>query len=93
MSSPGGPSRLGAALPHFGVRQSGRPTTIGRGNAIFENIGGAELLVVALVIFVFFGPKQLPEIGKKLGRGMKEFKDAKRGIQKKYRGVNQDLIW
>ena len=33
------------------VRESDRPTTIGIGNAMFENIGGAELLVVAFVIF------------------------------------------
>lgn len=49
---------------------------------MFENIGGSELLVVALVVFIFFGPKQLPEIGKKFGKGMKEFKDAMRGFQK-----------
>lgn len=49
---------------------------------MFENIGGSELLVVALVIFMFFGPKQLPEIGKKVGRGMKQFRDALNGIQK-----------
>lgn len=49
---------------------------------MFENFGGGEMLVVALVIFIFFGPKQLPEIGKKVGKGMKDFKDAMRGIQK-----------
>ena len=48
---------------------------------MFENIGGSELLVVALVVFIFFGPKQLPEIGKKVGKGIKGFKDAIRGIQ------------
>jgi sec-independent protein translocase protein TatA len=48
---------------------------------MFENIGGSELLVVLFVVFIFFGPKQLPEIGKKLGKGIKEFKDAVRGIQ------------
>lgn len=49
---------------------------------MFENIGASELVVVALVIFIFFGPKQLPEIGKKFGKGMKQFKDVVRGIQK-----------
>ena len=49
---------------------------------MFENIGGSELLVVAFVVFIFFGPKQLPEMGKKLGKGMKEVKAAMHGIQK-----------
>ena len=48
---------------------------------MLENIGGTELLVVLLVIFIFFGPKKLPEIGKSLGRGMAEFRSAMRGIQ------------
>ncbi len=48
---------------------------------MLENIGGTELLVVLLVIFIFFGPKKLPEIGKSLGKGMGEFRKAMRGIQ------------
>ena len=48
---------------------------------MFENIGGTELLVVLLVVFIFFGPKKLPEIGKSLGKGIGEFKRAMRGIQ------------
>lgn len=49
---------------------------------MFDNFGGSELLVVAFVVFIFFGPRQLPEIGKKIGKGVMEFKDAMRGIQK-----------
>lgn len=48
---------------------------------MFENIGGTELLVVMFVIFIFFGPKKLPELGKNLGKGIREFKSAMRGIQ------------
>ena len=29
---------------------------------MFENIGGSELLVVLFVVFIFFGPKKLPEL-------------------------------
>ncbi len=49
---------------------------------MFDNIGTGELFVVALVVFIFFGPKQLPEIGKKLGKGLKEARDALHGLQK-----------
>ncbi len=48
---------------------------------MFENIGGSELLVIFFVIFIFFGPKKLPELGKNLGKGMREFKKAMRGVQ------------
>ncbi len=48
---------------------------------MFENIGGTELLVVLFVVFIFFGPKKLPEIGKNLGKAVREFKSAMKGIQ------------
>jgi sec-independent protein translocase protein TatA len=48
---------------------------------MFENIGGTELLVIVFVVFIFFGPKKLPELGKNLGKGIREFKNAMRGIQ------------
>jgi len=48
---------------------------------MFENVGGSELLVILFVVFIFFGPKKLPEIGKNLGKAMKQFKGAMRGIQ------------
>ena len=48
---------------------------------MFENIGGSELLVVLLVVFIFFGPKRLPEIGANLGKGIRGFRNAMRGIQ------------
>ncbi len=48
---------------------------------MLENIGGTELLVILLVVFIFFGPKKLPEIGKGLGKGIAEFRKAMRGIQ------------
>jgi sec-independent protein translocase protein TatA len=48
---------------------------------MFENIGGGELLVILFVVFIFFGPKKLPEIGKSMGKAIKEFKGAMRGMQ------------
>jgi sec-independent protein translocase protein TatA len=35
-----------------------------------------ELLVLALVVLLVFGPKRLPEIGRSLGRGIRDFKNA-----------------
>ena len=35
-----------------------------------------ELLILALVVLLVFGPKRLPEMGRSLGKGMREFKGA-----------------
>lgn len=43
---------------------------------IFRNFGVWEILIVLFVILLFFGPKRLPEMGRSLGRGMREFKDS-----------------
>ncbi len=48
---------------------------------MFENVGGSELLVILLVVFIFFGPKKMPELGKNLGKGIREFKNAMKGIK------------
>ena len=33
-------------------------------------------MVIVLVLLLVFGPKRLPEMGRSLGRGMREFKDS-----------------
>jgi sec-independent protein translocase protein TatA len=35
-----------------------------------------ELFVLLLVVLLVFGPKRLPEMGRSLGKGMREFKDS-----------------
>ncbi len=48
---------------------------------MFENLGFGEILLIAFVMLVFFGPKKLPEIGKSLGKGLSEFRRAMHDIQ------------
>jgi sec-independent protein translocase protein TatA len=43
------------------------------------NIGWQGLLIILLVLLVIFGPKRLPEMGRSLGRGIREFKDSVTG--------------
>ncbi len=43
------------------------------------NIGPLELVVILVVVLLLFGAKRLPELGKSLGSGMKEFKDSVTG--------------
>jgi sec-independent protein translocase protein TatA len=45
-------------------------------------IGLPELLILLLVVLLFFGPKRLPEMGRSLGRGMREFKESVTGNDK-----------
>src|SRR5919109_297920 len=40
------------------------------------NIGWTGAVVIILVLLLVFGPKRLPEMGRSLGRGLREFKDS-----------------
>jgi sec-independent protein translocase protein TatA len=46
---------------------------------MFNTIGPTELIIVLIIALVVLGPKRLPEAGKALGRGMREFKDSLSG--------------
>ena len=48
--------------------------------AIFQQFGWGEILVVLGVALLLFGTKRLPEIGKSLGKGIKEFKTGVKGL-------------
>jgi sec-independent protein translocase protein TatA len=39
-------------------------------------IGATEIIILLIVALLVFGPKRLPEMGRSLGRGMREFKDS-----------------
>jgi sec-independent protein translocase protein TatA len=40
------------------------------------NVGPLELIVVLIIALIVLGPKRLPEVGRSVGKGMREFKDA-----------------
>ena len=44
------------------------------------NIGVPELLIVLVIALIVLGPKKLPEVGRSLGKGMREFKDSISGM-------------
>ncbi len=49
---------------------------------MFGRIGVPELLLIAAVILLIFGPKRLPEIGKSIGKGLREFRSASKDFQR-----------
>ena len=42
-------------------------------------IGFPEMLVILVIALIVLGPKKLPEAGKSLGKGMREFKESLAG--------------
>jgi sec-independent protein translocase protein TatA len=40
------------------------------------NVGPLEIAVVLIIVLIIFGPKRLPELGKSVGHGIREFKNS-----------------
>lgn len=47
---------------------------------LFQNIGPGEIILILVVLLLLFGAKRLPEVGKSLGKGLREFKSATREL-------------
>ena len=43
------------------------------------NVGPMELVIVLAIALIVLGPKKLPEVGRSLGKGMREFKESLSG--------------
>jgi sec-independent protein translocase protein TatA len=41
--------------------------------------GPLEIVIILVIVLLIFGPKRLPDLGRSLGRGMREFKDSVTG--------------
>jgi sec-independent protein translocase protein TatA len=41
--------------------------------------GATEMIIILVIVIILFGAKKIPDLAKGIGKGMKEFKDAKEG--------------
>ena len=48
---------------------------------LFFEVGGGEILLIMLVALMFFGSKNVPQIARSLGKGMREIRDASNSIK------------
>ncbi len=46
------------------------------------NLGGTEIILIVFVVLLLFGGKKIPELMRGLGRGVREFKDAKDNVKR-----------
>ena len=53
-------------------------------------VGPLEILVVLVVALVVFGPSKLPQLGRQVGRGYREFRKFQQGIQADIEGAFRD---
>ena len=43
------------------------------------NVGPMELIVILAIALIVLGPKKLPEVGRSIGKGMREFRESLSG--------------
>ena len=55
----------------------------------FGSIGMPELLIILLVVLLLFGAKRLPELARGLGKGIREFKDATKNVEKEFKELEK----
>ena len=55
------------------------------------DLGTQELIVIFIVAFLVFGPKKLPELGRTLGKGLRELKSAMRGVKESLEEAGEEV--
>ena len=53
-------------------------------------IGGTEIIVILLAVLIFFGGKKIPELMKGLGKGIREYKKAVKGVEDEFSDAVSD---
>jgi sec-independent protein translocase protein TatA len=54
---------------------------------------GPHIILIVLVVLIFFGGKKIPELMRGLGRGIREFKDAKDNVKREIEDhINEPVV-
>ena len=62
------------------------PTTL----AFIGNFGGGEIILIFLIVLLLFGAKKVPELFRSLGKGVNEFRKAKKNSERNPRDLCPD---
>lgn len=65
--------------------------TVMNSSMLLAFFGGYELVVIGMIILLLFGGKKLPELMKGLGKGIKEFNNAKANIEGELKESMKDI--
>jgi len=57
---------------------------------MFGNIGATEIIVIAVVALLLFGPKKLPEMMQSVGKGIKDFKKSLNDVEEEIKNSIDD---
>ena len=52
--------------------------------------GGEQWIIILLLVVIFFGGKKIPELARGIGKGIREFNDAKEGVKKEIEAGSQE---
>lgn len=55
------------------------------------DLGTQELILIFIVAFLVFGPKKLPELGRTLGKGLRDLKTAMRGVTASFEDAGSEV--
>lgn len=51
-----------------------------------------HLIFILIIVLIFFGPRKLPELGRGLGKSMREFKEALRAVKEEAGNVSSNRL-
>ena len=64
-------------------------STLSSVNLLLSMPGGSEWILIILVVLLFFGGKKIPDLMRGIGKGMREFNDAKDNVKSEIeKGMN-----
>lgn len=63
-----------------------------RRRGVSVNLGAGEVLLLAILALIVFGPKRLPEIGKQVGRAVAEIRRVSREFEAEVRDVAEPFV-